>query len=67
MERYKIGRHHQDFRTRLGSGFYVGAGADIAVGKHHLRVVANYLIHNNHDMAILTKSHAFTLGLGFCL
>ena len=67
MDHYKIGHHEQDFRTRLGSGFYVGAGADIALGTHHLRIVANYLLHNNHDMAILTKSHAFTLGVGFCL
>ena len=67
MEHYKIGRHEQDFRTRLGAGFYVGAGADIAIGSHSLRVVANYVTHNNDDMAILTKSRAFTIGLGFCL
>lgn len=67
MEHYKIGRHEQDFRTRLGAGFYVGAGADIAIGSHSIRVVANYVTHNNDDMAILTKSRAFTIGLGFCL
>lgn len=67
MEHYKIGRHEQDFRTRLGVGFYVGAGADIAIGTHSLRVVANYVTHNNDDMAILTKSRTFTIGLGFCL
>jgi len=66
MEHYKIGHNEQDFRTRLGMGFYVGAGTDIAIGNHSLRVVANYLTHNNDDMAILTKSKAFTIGLGFC-
>lgn len=66
MKHYKIGHNEQDFRTRLGMGFYVGAGTDIAIGNHSLRVVANYLTHNNDDMAILTKSNAFTIGLGFC-
>ena len=66
MNHYKIGHNDQDFRTRLGMGFYIGAGADIAVGTHTLRIVANYLTHNNDDMAILTKSNAFTIGLGFC-
>lgn len=66
MKEYKIGRHEQDFRTRLGFGYYIGAGADIAVGKHSIRVSANYVTHNNDDMAILTKSKAFTIGLGFC-
>ena len=66
MERYKIGHNKQDFRTRLGVGFCIGAGIDIAVGKHTVRIVANYVTHNNDDMAILTKSKAFTVGLGFC-
>lgn len=66
MNHYKIGHNDQDFRTKLGMGFYIGAGADIAIGIHSLRVVANYLTHNNDDMAILTKSKAFTIGLGFC-
>lgn len=66
MEQYKIGHNKQDFRTRLGIGFCIGAGIDIAVGKHTLRVGANYVTHNNDDMAILTKSKAFTVGLGFC-
>jgi hypothetical protein len=66
MNHYKIGHNEQDFRTRLGMGFYIGAGADIAIGTHCLRIVANYLTHNNDDMAILTKSKAFTIGLGFC-
>ncbi|MCR5240633.1 MAG: outer membrane beta-barrel protein [Prevotella sp.] len=66
MNHYKIGHNDQDFRTRLGMGFYIGAGADIAIGTHSLRIVANYLTHNNDDMAILTKSKTFTVGLGFC-
>jgi len=66
MNHYKIGHNDQDFRTRLGQGFYIGAGADIVIGTHSLRVVANYLTHNNDDMAILTKSKTFTVGLGFC-
>ena len=66
MNHYKIGHNNQDFRTRLGMGFYIGGGADIAIGSHSLRIVANYLTHNNDDMAILTKSKAFTIGLGFC-
>ena len=66
MDHYKIGHNDQDFRTRQGMGFYIGVGADIAIGNHSLRIVANYLTHNNDDMAILTKSKAFTIGLGFC-
>lgn len=66
MGEYKIGHNEQDFRTRLGIGYYIGAGADIAVGRHSIRVTANYVTHNNDDMAILTKSKAFTVGLGFC-
>ena len=66
MDHYKIGHNDQDFRTRLGMGFYIGVGTDIAIGSHSLRIVANYLTHNNDDMAILTKSKAFTIGLGFC-
>jgi hypothetical protein len=66
MNHYKIGHNDQDFRTRLGQGFYIGAGADIVIGTHSLRIVANYLTHNNDDMAILTKSKTFTVGLGFC-
>lgn len=66
MDHYKIGHNDQDFRTRLGIGFYIGGGADIAIGSHSLRIVANYLTHNNDDMAILTKSKAFTVGIGFC-
>jgi len=66
MDHYKIGHNDQDFRTKLGMGFYIGAGADIAIGTHSLRIVANYLTHNNDDMAILTKSKSFTIGLGFC-
>ena len=66
MDHYKIGHNDQDFRTRLGMGFYIGVGTDISIGSHSLRIVANYLTHNNDDMAILTKSKAFTIGLGFC-
>lgn len=66
MDHYKIGHNDQDFRTRLGMGFYIGVGTDFAIGSHSLRIVANYLTHNNDDMAILTKSKAFTIGLGFC-
>ena len=66
MDHYKIGRHEQDFRTRMGLGFYLGAGVDIAVGSHSIRVDANYVTHNNDDMAILTKSKAFSVGIGFC-
>ena len=66
MDHYKIGHNDQDFRTRLGMGFYIGTGADIAIGTHSIRIVANYLTHNNDDMAILTKSKAFSIGLGYC-
>lgn len=66
MDHYKIGHNEQDFRTRLGMGFYIGFGADIVIGSHTIRVVANYQTHNNDDMAILTKNKAYTVGLGFC-
>lgn len=66
MEHYKIGRHEQDFRTRLGMGYYVGIGADISVKGHTIRIAGNYVTHNNDDMAILTKSRAFSVGIGFC-
>ena len=65
FEGYYGNNHNENYHQTVSVGFYVGAGGDMAIGKHKLSLTGNYVYRNYGHYPL--KAPMFTINLGLVL